>query len=496
MTIEYFLLIGSLLLFTALVAGKAGYKFGVPVLLLFLGVGMLAGNDGIGIVDFHNMDLAQNIGVVALTCILFSGGMDTKYHEIKPILWQGLSLATLGVLLTAFITGVFIYYLALFFFPSITFTLLEALLLASVMASTDSASVFAILRSKGLVLRHRLRPMLELESGSNDPMAYMLTILLIQLIQTQQNHVGNIISMFFMQLFIGAVAGYFLGRFTIRLLNKINIDNDSLYPVLLIACMFFIFAVTQFIKGNGFLAVYFGGLVIGNRRFVHKRTVKKFFDGLAWLFQIIMFLTLGLLVNPKELLPIAGIGLTIGVFMIIFARPIAVFLSLFPFRMMMFKDRLYVSWVGLRGAVPIIFATYPLIADIPHAKTMFNIVFFITIVSLLVQGTSVSSFAKILGLTIPNVKAQKLRDFDVEFPEEIKSSMMEITITAKMLGHGHRLMDIALPEKTLVVMAKRHHNYFIPKGATEIKEGDKLLLISDDESSIEDTYKKLGIEIN
>ncbi len=494
MGIEQFLLIGSLLLFMALVAGKTGYRFGVPALLLFLIVGMIAGNDGLGFINFQNTTVAQHIGVVALTCILFSGGMDTRYDEIKPIAGQGIVLATVGVLLTALITGLFIYYLTMFFFPSLTLTFLESMLLASVMSSTDSASVFAILRSKGLVLRHRLRPMLELESGSNDPMAYMLTISLIQLIQMQESSWGYVAWMFFVQLAIGVVAGYLLGRFAIWLLNKINIDNDSLYPVLLIACMFFIFSVTYFIKGNGFLAVYIGGLVIGNRRFVHKRTVKKFFDGLAWMFQIIMFLTLGLLVNPKELLPITGVGLLIGIFMIVFSRPLAVFASLLPFRMMAFKDRVYVSWVGLRGAVPIIFATYPLIANVPHARIMFNIVFFITIVSLLVQGTTVPTVAKWLGLTKPNIRVQKLKDFDVEFPEEIKSSMIEIAVTAKMLEHGHRLMDLPLPEKTLAVMAKRHHNYFVPKGNTEIKEDDKLLLISDDECSLDETYQKLGIE--
>ena len=494
-SIEHFLLIGSLLLFMSIIAGKTGYRFGVPVLLLFLGIGMLAGNDVLNFITFNNHLSAQNIGVVALTCILFSGGMDTKYDEIKPVMGQGVVLSTLGVLLTAVFTGFFIYYATLFFFPSLGLTLLESLLLASVMSSTDSASVFALLRSSGLSLRHRLRPMLELESGSNDPMAYMLTISLIQLIQTQAHDWTTISIMFFVQLIIGALAGYFLGKITLRIINRINIHNDALYPVLLLSAMLFIFSATYFMKGNGYLAVYIGGMVIGNKRFVHKRTVRKFFDGMAWLFQIVMFLTLGLLVSPKSLPSVAGISIVIGLFMIIFARPAAVLISLLPFRKMTFKDRIYVSWVGLRGAVPIVFATYPLIAGIPHADIMFDIVFFCTIISLLVQGTTLPYVAKWLELAKTNVLPRKMVDFDVEFAEEIKSTTMEITVTDAMLSEGARLMDLQLPERTLVVMAKRNNNYFIPKGNTELKVGDKLLLISDDEHGIEQTLRKLGVSV-
>ena len=493
--IEYFLLIGSLLLFMSIIAGKTGYRFGVPMLLLFLGIGMLAGNDVLNFIAFDNALSAQNIGVVALACILFSGGMDTKYDEIKPVMGQGVVLSTLGVLLTAVFTGFFIYYATLFFFPSLGLTLLESLLLASVMSSTDSASVFALLRSSGLSLRHRLRPMLELESGSNDPMAYMLTISLIQLIQTQAHDWTIISIMFFVQLIIGAVAGFLLGKITLRIINRINIHNDALYPVLLLSAMLFIFSATYFMKGNGYLAVYIGGMVIGNKRFVHKRTVRKFFDGMAWLFQIVMFLTLGLLVSPKALPQVAGISIVIGLFMIIFARPAAVLISLLPFRKMTFKDRIYVSWVGLRGAVPIVFATYPLIAGVAHADTMFNIVFFCTIISLLVQGTTLTPVAKWLELAKNNILPRKMVDFDVEFAEEIKSSTMEVTVTDAMLAEGARLMDLQLPEGTLVVMAKRNNNYFIPKGNTELKVGDKLLLISDDEHGIERTLRKLGVPV-
>ena len=352
------LLIGSILLFVSIVVGKAGFRFGVPALLLFLGVGMLFGTDGLGI-EFNNPQTAQFIGVIALSIILFSGGMDTSASEIKPVLGQGIILATVGVMLTALLTGYFIYYITNLWDSFINLTFIESLLLASVMSSTDSASVFSILRSKRQGLKENLRPMLELESGSNDPMAYMLTILLIQMIQSGESSLVNTALQFVMQMSIGAVAGFLLGRLAVYSINKLNI-NQSLYPVLLLAFVFFIFSFTDLLRGNGYLAVYIAGLVVGNKKMIHKKSLTTFFDGITWLFQIVMFLTLGLLVNPAELLPIASLGILVGIFMIILARPLSVFLCLLPFRKMTTKARVYVSWVGLRGAVPIIFATYPL----------------------------------------------------------------------------------------------------------------------------------------
>ncbi len=397
-SLENILLIGSILLLGSILASKTGYRFGVPVLLLFLGIGMLAGVDGIGKIAFNNSHTAQFIGMLALSIILFSGGMDTKYEDIRPVVVPGIILSTAGVLLTALLTGLFIYWLTNTFFESVTLTLFESFLLASVMSSTDSASVFAILRSKGLKLKHRLRPMLELESGSNDPMAYMLMIAFIEFIQLQSKSPWMIAGLFIYQLVIGAIAGYLLGKLTVKIINKINLDNHSLYPVLLFTMVCIIFTLTDTINGNGYLAVYIGGLVVGNSRFVHKKAMTHFFDGFAWLAQIVMFLSLGLLVNPNELLPIALIGTIIGFFMIIFSRPLSVFACLLPFQQMPKKAKVYVAWVGLRGAVPIIFATYILTENIPHAQIMFNIVFFITLISLLVQGSTVPFVARKLGL--------------------------------------------------------------------------------------------------
>jgi len=491
-SIELFMLIGSVLLFFSLIIGKTGYRFGVPTLLLFLFIGIIAGNDGLGLV-FSSPHVAQYIGVVALNIILFSGGMDTKFSEIKPIIWQGVVLATVGVLLTASITGLFVYWLTNSIIHTVTFTLLESLLLGCILSSTDSASVFAILRSKGLSLKENLRPLLELESGSNDPMAFMLTILLIQMLQTPDISGWNVLFIFLKQLILGSLSGMVVGKMAVRLINRINLDNDALYSVLLLTVMFFIFGFTSFIGGNGYLAVYVGGLLIGNHRFVHKRSTLKFFDGLTWLFQIVMFLALGLLVNPSELLPIAGVGILVGLFMIFISRPVAVLISLSPFKNMSFKGRLFTSWVGLRGAVPIIFATYPWISEVPQAKMMFNIVFFITILSLMLQGTSVSALAHWLNLSLPKQKSHKLKEFDVEFSDEIKSAMSEITVKKEMLQNGHRLMDISLPDHTLVVMVKRDQRYFIPRGNTKLEMGDSILVISDNEDALKETYSQLGV---
>ncbi len=489
-SIELFLLLISVLLFVSLLVGKMGSRFGVPTLLLFLLIGILFGSDGLG-VEFDSPKVAQAIGIVALNIILFSGGMDTRFSEVKPVAIQGLVLATVGVLLTAVFTGFFIFWLTNNFFNAVTFSLLESLLLASVMSSTDSASVFSILRSKNLSLKENLRPLLEFESGSNDPMAYMLTIVFIQLIQVPEINVWAAVWMFVKQLVLGGLAGYFLGKFSVRIINKINLDNDALYSVLLITLMFFLFGFTSFIGGNGYLAVYVGGLFIGNSRFVHKRSSLKFFDGLTWLVQIIMFLTLGLLLNPSELLPIAGVGIVVGLFMIFLSRPIAVQTCLLPFRKLSRKARSYVAWVGLRGAVPIIFAMYPWIGGMPHAKDIFNIVFFITILSLIIQGTTVSAMAKWLHLSQTVLRKRKLKNFDVEISDEIKSYMSEISIKEEFLANGTRLMDLNVPDNTLIAMVKRDDQFFIPRGNTGLQVGDRILVITDDEKALEQTYKSM-----
>lgn len=492
--IELVLLAVSVLFFLSILAGKASSRFGVPALLLFLGVGMLCGSDGLGI-QFEDNHIAQNIGTIALCIILFSGGLDTKISEIRPVIAPGTLLATLGVFLTAIITGIAIWWILGATMASTGIGLLTSLLLASTMASTDSASVFSILRSKGLHLKNNLRPLLELESGSNDPMAYVMVISLINVIQsTDAPNYWVAGGTLILQLCIGALFGFLLGKLSVKIINRIKIGNDSLYPILVFTFCIFIFSVTYYVRGNGFLAVYIAGLIIGNSKFVHKRSSLNFFDGLAWMSQLIMFLTLGLLVNPHELVPIIVPGLIVSFLMIFISRPLTVFFCLIPFRKLSVKEKAFVSWVGLRGAVPIIFAIFPLVENVPHARLIFNIVFFCTLISLVVQGTSLPIFARWLKLAESPRQIKKIRNFDIDFSNEIKSIATEIEITSKLLAKGNQLMNLSLPDHTVVVMINREDNYFIPTGKTILKEKDKVLIITDDHEALIETYKNLGVE--
>ena len=476
-TAENILLIGAILIFCSILISKTGYRFGIPTLLLFLLVGMGFGSDGLGL-QFDSASDAQFIGMMALSIILFTGGMDTKLHDIRPVLAQGILLSTVGVLVTTLLTGAFIYFLSSSTSADIALPLLTSLLLAATMSSTDSASVFNLLRSQKMNLKENLRPMLELESGSNDPMAYMLTIALIQVVASGSDlSIGGVAKDLLVQFFFGGVIGFAFGKFSVWLINKIELSNASLYPILLLSLVFITFTTTDLLKGNGYLAVYIAGVVVGNARLAFRKEVNTFMNGLTWLFQIVMFLSLGLLVNPHEMLDVAWIAVLIALFMILVARPVSVFLCLLPFRGMSHRARWFVSWVGLRGAVPIIFATYPVVAGIPGSQQIFNVVFFITLLSLIIQGMTISAGARMLHLDLPQEKEGN--EFGVELPEEIDSQLMDQTLTAEMLKNGNRLADMDIPKGTLVMLVKRGNEFIIPNGQVELYEGDKLLFISE-----------------
>ena len=475
-TAENILLLGSVLIFCSILIGKTGYRFGIPTLLLFLLVGMGFGSDGLGL-QFHSAADAQFIGMMALSIILFSGGMDTKLSDIRPVLAQGVLLSTAGVLLTTLLTGLFICYISGWDSTNIALPLTTSLLLAATMSSTDSASVFSLLRSQRMNLKHRLRPMLELESGSNDPMAYMLTIVLIQIVTSDGMSWGIIARDLGVQFFFGGVIGYAMGRFAVWLINRIGLANSSLYPILLLSLVFFTFTITDLLRGNGYLAVYVTGIITGNAPLANRKEINTFMNGLTWLFQIVMFLALGLLVNPLEMMDVAAVALLIGVFMIVVARPVSVFLCLLPFRRLPARAKLFVSWVGLRGAVPIIFATYPVIARVEGAGQLFNIVFFITLVSLVVQGMTSAPVARLLRLDLPETKEGN--DFGVELPDELDTQLRDLTLTPDMLERGNRLADMNIPRGTLVMLVKRGDEIIIPNGQLELRAGDKLLFISE-----------------
>ncbi|MDD4143092.1 MAG: potassium/proton antiporter [Prolixibacteraceae bacterium] len=483
LTTENILLIGSILLFISLFAGKTSYKFGVPVLILFITIGMLAGSEGIGKIHFDNPKTAQFMGIVALNFILFSGGLDTDWKAIKPVLWQGLSLSTLGVILTAFFLGLFVWAIT-------DFTIYEGLLLGSIVSSTDSAAVFSILRSKSLALKGNLRPTLELESGSNDPMAYILTIVFTGLVINQDSGLANILLMFFKQLILGGLTGIVFAKIGEVVINKIRFDYEGLYIVLVIAIMFFTFSFTDFIGGNGFLAVYVCAVFLGNQELIHKKKILKSYDSFAWLMQIILFLTLGLLVFPSQIIPYIGIGLLISLFIMLIARPLSVFISLFPFKIK-FRTRVFLSWVGLRGAVPIVFATYPLLAGAEKANIIFHIVFFVSLTSVLIQGTSLPMVAKWLKLTLPE-ELKKRTQTDMVLADSIKSLLTEIKIEKGNPVVGKQIFQLGMPKTTLISFILRNNKYVTPTGSTVIEENDILFVLSENSDSLVDVFKCLS----
>lgn len=473
---ENIFLLGSFLVLVSILISKTGYRFGIPTLLLFLFTGMFFGSEGLGM-EFNSPHDTQFIGMVALSIILFSGGMDTKFKEIKPIIGMGVILSTLGVVMTTVLTGGFIFALSQWAGMDIQMSLIVSMLLAATMSSTDSASVFNLLRTQGIGLKHKLRPTLELESGSNDPMAYMLTIALINVALSGDDFSFLDLSLnISKQFLLGGALGYGLGRLTVWLINRINLPNAALYPVLLLSMVFITFTLTDLLNGNGYLAVYIAGLVVGNCRLSYRREMSTFLDGLTWLLQIILFLTLGLLVNPSELIDVSLFSLAIAVFMMLVARPVSVFLCLLPYHKIPLKAKTFLSWVGLRGAVPIIFATYPIINGVEGADLLFNIVFFITLLSLTVQGTTISLVAKKLQLDMPEEKSGN--EFGVEIPEELGSKLKEVTLEESMLENGNLLSQMNIPKGTLVMMVKRGKTILVPNGQLPLEKGDILLCLS------------------
>jgi cell volume regulation protein A len=468
-----YILIGAGILLLSVFASKISDRFGIPALLLFLVLGMLAGSDGPGGIYFDDPALAQLIGVVALALILFSGGLDTEWARVRVVLKEGLLLATLGVLITALTVGLFARLL-------LGFSIAEALLLGAIVSSTDAAAVFSVLRSRGINLKGNLKPLLELESGSNDPMAVFLTIGLIQWITQPDFALPDLFGLFVRQMLFGAALGYLMGRAALFLINRVKLGYDGLYPVLTLALVFFTFGLTDLVGGSGFLAVYLAGIVLGNHEFLHKRSLVRFHDGLAWLVQIAMFLTLGLLVFPSQLVPIIGVGLLMAACLMFLARPIAVFVSLLP-GALSWREKTFVSWVGLRGAVPIILATFPLLAGIPQANLIFNLVFFIVLTSVLLQGTTLPLVARWLRVDAPAVPR---RVYPIEYTPVggFKSELKELPVPPGSYMAGKAIFEMGLPADFLVVLIARENDFMVPTGGTVVRGGDTLLALADKET--------------
>jgi potassium/hydrogen antiporter len=472
-SLEQILIYVSLLLILATVASKVSSSVGIPSLVLFIIIGALAGSEGLGKIEFWDPPLAQSIGTIALAFILFSGGLDTSWQSIKPVLLHGLALSTIGVAITAVAV-------ALFASLVLDLTLLEGLLLGSVVSSTDAAAVFAVLRSKGIRLKGHLRPLLELESGSNDPMAVFLTIGFTGLLVDANQSSSALVPLFLQQMVVGGLVGYCAGRVLPVVLNRFRLDYEGLYPVFTTAAVVLTYGGTASLGGNGFLAVYLCGIIAGRGQFIHKGSLMRFHDAVAWLVQIAMFLTLGLLVFPSELVPVIGSGTLVAIFLILVARPISVLICLAPSRSMHFREKLLISWVGLRGAVPIILATFPLVAEVQKAHQMFNLVFFIVVTSVVLQGPLIPFFARFLGVQSTD-RESPLYPIGLVAGSGDKR-MVEFDVGKSSPVVGKSIVQLALPPKVLVVLLHRDDTFLVPGGGTVVEAGDRLLVLAHQDS--------------
>jgi cell volume regulation protein A len=467
-SIEQILIAIAIILILSVFASKASEKYGIPALLLFLFLGMLAGSEGPGGIYFDDAWLAQGLGVAALAFILFAGGLDTHWSEVRPVSGPSLILSTLGVAITAVIVGVTAFFL-------FGFSLLEGLLLGSIISSTDAAAVFALLRSRNTGLPDRVKYLLEFESGSNDPMAVFLTVAFISLLTQDANPSTALIQMFLKQMALGSILGFLLGWVLVWIVNHIALATEGLYPVLTLSSVLLIYGVTAFLGGNGFLGIYIAGLVMGNKNFVHKKSLVRFHDAVAWLMQIVMFLILSLLVFPSQLVPVIGIGLLLSGLLMFLARPIAVFVCLSMSRFDL-NEKLLIAWVGLRGAVPIILATFPLLANVPNANRIFNLVFFIVLTSVLFQGTSIPLVVRYLGLATPrSFKPRYALEF--EEGEGMEGTLMDFILPYNSGVVEKPLVDLGLPPESVITVIVRDDKYLVPTGTTILRPGDVLLIL-------------------
>ena len=476
----------SLLMFVSILVTKIGTKFGVPTMLLFLVIGMLAGEDGLGI-KIENLHVAEFLGHLAMTIILLSGGLETSLAETKPIIRKGISMTTLGMFITIAATGAFIYYSYGTRIGGAGATVMGSFLLAAVLSSTDSASVFSILRDKRLTLRQNLGPLLELESGSNDPMAYVLTILLVQIMENVESISGassawfialNGVWLLVKQVALGFGMGLAIGHGARWLLTKVHLSNGSLYSIFILSIAMFANGAASYIGGNGLLALYLSAIVIGNTpKMPCKKEVLQFYDGITWLSQLIMFLLLGLLARPSQMHGLIWPALGIGLFLMLVARPAGIILSLLPFKGFTFKAKLLASWVGIKGAGPILFALYTVLEGVDGSNEIFNIVFCITLLSLLVQGMTLTPMAHLLNMSIDD--DPEVETFGMEIPEEM-GILRDHIVAKEDLENGETLRDLHLPHGIRVVMVRRGPKYIVPHGSLQLMEGDRLVILMGD----------------
>ncbi len=467
-------LVTGLLFFMSLVAGTLSEKIRVPALVLFLGIGMMAGVNGPGGLNFSDAKLANEIGTFALAFILFSGGFQTKWADVKPIVTQGVVLSTLGVFLTAVVLAIPIAFLDVFSYK-------DAFLLAAIFSSTDAAAVFSILRTQKIGIKGGLKPLLEFESGSNDPMAVFLTIAAISWLKSPDVPLVQLVLKFVVQMLVGGLMGVLMGRLACFMIQRLKVSNEALYPVWGISIVMTTFGLAETFYGNAYLALYVCGIVMNNGDFLYKYSLQRFHDGFSWLMQIIMFLVLGLFVTPRDVirLPVIRVGLMISFFLMFVARPVAVFACTFMSKFSL-REKAFISWTGLRGATPIILATYPLTEGHPQASYMFNIVFFVVLSSVMLQGKTLAKAAKLLQLDawVRESKAYPL-SFD-RTPGAGTEETREVDLAANSVYVGKMISELRIfPDGVTILLINRGTKFIIPKGNTKLEAGDTLLIFGE-----------------
>ncbi|GAA0776432.1 potassium/proton antiporter [Clostridium subterminale] len=457
------MIICGLVLLICITSSKVLYKFGVPMLLIFIILGMLFGSDGVVGIYFDNYELTRELCSFGLVFIMFYGGFGTNWKEAKPVARESILMSTFGVIITSGLTGLFCYFV-------LKTSILEGMLIGSIVGSTDAASVFSILRSQKLNLKGEIASILEVESGSNDPIAYMLTLIVLTLMNN--GGISSIVPTVIAQIIFGILVGVILSKITIYIMRNANFEVDGFYTIFITAIAILSYALSEWIGGNGYLSVYIAGIIIGNSKIPHKRSLVHFFDGVSWIMQIMLFFVLGLLAFPSELPSVIGSSILISIFMIIIARPIATFSVLSWFKIP-FKQQLFVSWVGLRGAASIVFAIYAITSGIPLENDIFHIIFFIALLSVAIQGTLIPKVARKLDL-VDDTKTV-LKTF-TDYQEDRSTTLIEYNVDSNNNWIEKSIMEADIPEEILIVMIKRDNEIIVPKGSTLIKKGDVLVL--------------------
>lgn len=466
------MLISGLVLIICITSSKVLYRFGVPMLLIFIVLGMIFGSDGIVGIYFDNYDLCKKLCSIALVFIMFYGGFGTNWRIAKPIVIPAILMSSLGVVVTAGLTGLFCYLV-------IKTTLLEGLLIGAVVASTDAASVFTVLRSQKLNLKSSLASFLELESGSNDPTAYMMTVIILTIMKDSTTMgIFSLILLIFTQVLFGLIVGFLLAKISVHLLRDCSFEIDGFYTIFIMAVAILSYSFSEFIGGNGYLSVYVAGIIIGNSKIPRKKSIFHFFDGLSWIMQIGLFFMLGLLSFPSQLIHVTPTVIGISIFMIFIGRPIATFLILFPFKFDI-KEKLFISWVGLRGAASVVFAIFAVTYGVNIERDIFHIIFFIALFSVAIQGTLIPKVATILNLVDKDNEASVLKTF-TDYTGEINTDLLEVNVTKDNEWVNKSIIDSNIPEEILIVMIKRNNIILVPKGSTIIREGDILVLSGND----------------